>query len=177
MDRKKELQEAKDAANKIIEKIDRAMDYLDSAEFWGMWDIFGGDFFSSLKKRNKIEEANEYINDITDSVKVLDKELKDVDMVLPEEISNTMSDRTFDIWLDNIFTDLRVQEEIKEAMKELREFRNGIEDLLIRLDDEIEEFGKQELDKNDLIQNKLIMSVTKLSSLNGQNLADEIIKL
>lgn len=142
MDRKKELQEAKDAANKVIEKIDRAMDSLDSAEFWGMWDIFGGDFFSSLKKRNKIEEANECIKDIVDSVKVLNKELKDVDMVLPEEVSNTMNDRTFDIWLDNIFTDLRVQEEIKEAMKELREFRNGIEDLLIRLDDEIEELGK-----------------------------------
>lgn len=142
MDRKKELQEAKDAANKIIEKIDRAMDYLDSAEFWGMWDIFGGDFLSSWSKRNKIEEANECIKDILDSVKVLNKELKDVDMILPEEISNTMSDRTFDIWLDNIFTDLRVQEEIKEAMKELREFKNGIEDLLIRLDDEIGKLEK-----------------------------------
>lgn len=142
MDRKKELQEAKDAANKIIEKIDRAMDYLDSAEFWGMWDIFGGDFLSSWSKRNKIEEANECIKDIVDSVKVLNKELKDVDMVLPEEVSNTMNDRTFDIWLDNIFTDLRVQEEIKEAMNELREFRNVVEDLVIRLDDEIEELGK-----------------------------------
>lgn len=142
MDRKKELQEAKDAANKIIEKIDIAMDYLDSAEFWGMWDIFGGDFLSSWSKRNKIEEANECIKDIVDSVKVLNKELKDVDMVLPEEVSNTMNDRTFDIWLDNIFTDLRVQEEIKEAMNELREFRNVVEDLVIRLDDEIEELGK-----------------------------------
>lgn len=142
MDRKKELQEAKDAANKIIEKIDSAIDYLDTAEFWGMWDIFGGDFLSSWSKRNKIEEANECIKDIVDSVKVLNKELKDVDMVLPEEISNTMSDRTFDIWLDNIFTDLRVQEEIKDAMKELREFKNGIEDLLIRLDDEIGKLGK-----------------------------------
>lgn len=142
MDRKKELQEAKDTANKIIEKTDRAMDYLDSAEFWGMWDIFGGDFLSSWSKRNKIEEANECIKDIVDSVKVLNKELKDVDMVLPEEVSNTMNDRTFDIWLDNIFTDLRVQEEIKEAMNELREFRNVVEDLVIRLDDEIEELGK-----------------------------------
>lgn len=142
MDRLKELQEAKDAANKIIEKIDRAMDYLDSAEFWGMWDIFGGDFLSSWSKRNKIEEANECIKDIVDSVKVLNKELKDVDMVLPEEVSNTLNDRTFDIWLDNIFTDLRVQEEIKDAMEELSEFKNGIEDLLIRLDDEIEELGK-----------------------------------
>lgn len=142
MDRLKELQEAKDAANKVIEKIDIALDTLDSAKFWGMWDMFGGDFFSSWKKRDKIEEANEYIKDIVDSVKVLEKELKDVDMVLPEEISNTMSDRVFDIWFDNFFTDLRVQGEIKYAMRELREFRDEIEKLYIRLEDEIEELGK-----------------------------------
>ena len=142
MDRLKELQEARDQSGKVIEKIDIALDTLDTAEFWGMWDMFGGDFFSSWKKRDKIEEANEYIKDIVDSVKVLEKELKDVDMVLPEEISNTMSDRVFDIWFDNFFTDLRVQGEIKYAMRELREFRDEIEKLYIRLEDEIEELGK-----------------------------------
>lgn len=142
MDRLKELQEARDQSGKVIEKIDIALDTLDTAEFWGMWDMFGGDFFSSWKKRDKIEEANEYIKDIVDSVKVLEKELKDVDMVLPEEISNTMGDRAFDIWFDNFFTDLRVQGEIKSAIRELREFRDGIEKLYIRLEDEIEELGK-----------------------------------
>lgn len=142
MDRLKELQEARDQSGKVIEKIDIALDTLDTAEFWGMWDMFGGDFFSSWKKRDKIEEANEYIKDIVDSVKVLEKELKDVDMVLPEEISNTMGDRVFDIWFDNFFTDLRVQGEIKSAIRELREFRDGIEKLYIRLEDEIEELEK-----------------------------------
>lgn len=142
MDRLKELKEAKDQAVIVIEKIDRALDTLDSAEFWGMWDMFGGEFFSSWKKRNKIEEANEYIKDITDSVKDLERELKDVDMVLPGEISDTVGDRFFDIWFDNIFTDLRVQGEIKSTMRELREFRNGIEKLYIRLEDEIGKLEK-----------------------------------
>ena len=142
MDRLKELKEAKDQAVIVIEKIDRALDALDSAEFWGMWDMFGGEFFSSWKKRNKIEEANRYIKDITDSVKDLEKELKDVDMVLPEEISNTMNDRVFDIWFDNIFTDMKVQRKIKGSIRELRDFRDGIEKLYIRLEDEIEEQKK-----------------------------------
>lgn len=142
MDRLKELKEAKDQAVIVIEKIDRALDTLDSAEFWGMWDMFGGEFFSSWKKRNKIEEANRYIKDITDSVKDLERELKDVDMVLPGEISDTVGDRFFDIWFDNFFTDLRVQGEIKSAMRELREFRNGIEKLYIRLEDEIGKLEK-----------------------------------
>lgn len=142
MDRLKELQEVRDRAVIVIEKIDRALDTLDNAKFWGMWDMFGGEFFSSWKKRNKIKEANRYIEGITDSVKDLEKELKDVDMVLPEEISNTMGDRAFDIWFDNIFTDLRVQGEIKSAIRELREFRNGIEELYIRLEDEIKKLEK-----------------------------------
>ena len=142
MDRLKELQEARDQAVIVIEKIDIALDTLDSAKFWGMWDMFGGEFFSSWKKRNKIEKANRYIEGITDSVKDLEKELKDVDMVLPEEISNTMGDRAFDIWFDNFFIDLRVHGEIKSAMRELRQFRNGIEELYIRLEDEIEELEK-----------------------------------
>lgn len=142
MDRLKELKEAKDQAVIVIEKIDRALDALDSAEFWGMWDMFGGEFFSSWKKRNKIEEANRYIKDITDSVKDLERELKDVDMVLPEEISNTMGDRVFDIWFDNIFTDMKVQRKIKGSIRELRDFRSVVEDLVIRLEDEIEKLEK-----------------------------------
>ncbi|WP_237037409.1 hypothetical protein [Mediannikoviicoccus vaginalis] len=142
MDRLKELQEARDQAVIVIEKIDRALDTLDNAKFWGMWDMFGGEFFSSWKKRNKIKEANQYIEGITDSVKDLEKELKDVDMVLPEEISNTMGDRALDIWFDNIFTDMRVQGEIKSSIRELRDFRDVVEDLVIRLDHEIEKLGK-----------------------------------
>ena len=142
MDRLKELQEARDRAVIVIEKIDRALDTLDNAKFWGMWDMFGGEFFSSWKKRNKIKEANRYIEGITDSVKDLEKELKDVDMVLPEEISNTMGDRVFDIWFDNIFTDMKVQREIKGSIRELRDFRNVVEDLVIRLGDEIEKLEK-----------------------------------
>ena len=142
MNRLKELQEARDQAVIVIEKIDRALDTLDSAKFWGMWDMFGGEFFSSWKKRNKIKEANQYIEGITDSVKDLEKELKDVDMVLPEEISNTMNDRVFDIWFDNIFTDMKVQREIKSSIRELRDFRNVVEDLVIRLEDEIEKLEK-----------------------------------
>ena len=142
MDRLKELKEARDQAVIVIEKTDRALDTLDSAKFWGMWDMFGGEFFSSWKKRNKIKEANRYIEGITDSVKDLEKELKDVNMVLPEEISNTMNDRVFDIWFDNIFTDMKVQREIKGSIRELKEFRDVVEDLVIRLDDEIEKLGK-----------------------------------
>lgn len=67
----------------------------------------------------------------------LRKELKDVDISLPLEISDTMEDNFFDVFFDNIFTDLRVNGEIKKKLAELRDFRQNIEELIQRLDQEI----------------------------------------
>lgn len=58
MDQLKELKEAKRAAEEVIARIDHALSSLESASSWGLWDLFGGDFFSSWMKRGKIQDAN-----------------------------------------------------------------------------------------------------------------------
>ncbi|WP_300409559.1 hypothetical protein [Lagierella sp.] len=142
MDRIKELLEAKEAANEVIDSIDNATSYLNSARTWGKWDIFAGGFITSLLKRNKINKANQYIYGISESLENLNKELADVNMTLPESVRDSISDRALDMWFDNIFTDLRVQGEIKESLRQLAVFRESILDLIKRLDLEIEKLGK-----------------------------------
>lgn len=121
----------------MISRIDNAISSLDSASSWGWFDLFGGEFFSSLIKREKIRDANRHIDDISESLHRFNKELEDVDMHLPVGISDTLSDNAFDVWFDNIFTDIRVQGEIKEQLNELREFRGAIAELIQRLNSEI----------------------------------------
>lgn len=140
MDRLKELNEAKAAANDTLEKIDRAISSLDSASNWGLLDILGGGLISSFAKRDKINTANEYIKDISYSLRVLNKELKDVNTNLPYEVSDTMADNVLDIWFDNIFTDLMVQSEIKDALNRLNELRMVIIKLLQNIDAEINNY-------------------------------------
>ncbi|MGT2745242.1 hypothetical protein ACVRW4_07975 [Streptococcus phocae subsp. phocae] len=137
MDRLKELREAREAAQEVIVRIDHATSSLDSALSWGKWDIFVGEFFTSWIKRNKIKEANQNIHEITESLKTLNKELVDVNMNLPEGVSDTVSDNAWDIWFDNIFTDIRVQGEIKDFLKQLAVFRKSILDLISTLESEI----------------------------------------
>ena len=142
MDRLKELYEAKTAAQEVVARIDSALSSLDSASSWGIIDLFGGGMFSSFVKRERIKGANSDIKEISRSLSLLNKELEDVNMHLPAEISDAMSDNIFDICLDNIFTDIRVQGEIKEQMTELKNFRASVIELIEKLSSEIETYER-----------------------------------
>ena len=139
MDRLKELKEAKAAANQVIIKIDAGLNQLESASSWGILDILGGGLFSSLVKRNKIGEANHSLDEISSSLKALNKELSDVNISLPDAIPDRLTDELFDLVFDNIFTDIRVQGEIKENLIALKELRHAIAEIRDKLDRQIRE--------------------------------------
>lgn len=137
MDRLKELNEAKDVAREVVARIDNAVRSLGIASSWGVWDILGGGLFPNLIKRGKIKEANLDMQAISSSLNRLNKELEDVNMTLPAEVSAKVSDNVLDVWFDNIFTDIRVQREIKESLTGLKEFRLQTMRLIERIDSEI----------------------------------------
>ena len=139
MDRLKELKEAKEAANQVIIRIDAGLNQLKSASSWGILDIFGGGLFSSLVKRNKIGEANRSLDELSLSLKSLNKELSDVDISLPDAIPDRLSDELFDLVFDNIFTDIRVQGEIKENLIALKELRHAVVEIRDKVDRQIRE--------------------------------------
>lgn len=137
MARLQELKEAKEKAQIVLNSTDEALNFLKSASNWSLFDLLGGEGISSLMKRSKIKKANKEIERMTWELEELRKELRDVDISLPLEISDTMEDNFFDVFFDNIFTDLRVNGEIKRKLAELRDFRQNIEELIQRLDQEI----------------------------------------
>ncbi|WP_276864529.1 hypothetical protein [Anaerococcus tetradius] len=137
MARLQELQEAKEKAQVVLKSTDEALNFLKSASNWSLFDLLGGEGITSLMKRSKIKKANKEIERMTLELEELRKKLKDVDISLPLEISDTMEDNFFDVFFDNIFTDLRVNGEIKKKLAELRDFRQNIEELIQRLDQEI----------------------------------------
>lgn len=138
MDKEKEIKEAKVAAVEVLLRLDEAVKSLDGASKMSMIDIFGGAFFSVIKRKH-IQEANLSIKEAGIYLKSLNEELDDIGMKLPKEISDTMSDNVMDIYFDNIFTDIRVAGEIKEKLDELKNFRTSIENLIIKLDAELDE--------------------------------------
>ena len=94
---------------------------------------------NTIKSVKQLSSYNGY------SLSLLNKELKDANIELPQEISNTTADITFDIWFNNIFTDVRVQGEIKDSLNKLRKFRKSILEVVKNLDDEISKYGVKNL--------------------------------
>lgn len=140
MNRLKELQEAKVAAQHVLLRMDNAIKSLENAKSWGWWDMFGGGMLTSMFKRDNIRNANEDIREISQALHRLNQELEDVNMTLPLEINDTISDTVFDVWFDNIFTDWHVQDEVSKKLVEIKQFRSELGALIERLDREIHYF-------------------------------------
>ena len=122
----KELEEAQQAAQEVLVHLDKGIELLQSASKWGMWDLLGGDFLPSLIKRRKIQAANQEIEALAQSLRYLNQELADVSMALPQGIADGLKDNFFDTWFDNVFTDARVQSDIKDQLQALQRMRRSI---------------------------------------------------
>lgn len=130
MDPSQEFLEARDALLAVINQIDNVEESLSKARSWGVWDMIGGGLFSSLLKRSHIREANDKLDDLEDLLVTAQKELLNINLGM---VSNSNYDFCVDIVFDNIFTDLRVQSEIKAIQAQLVELRKQVADILDHL--------------------------------------------
>ena len=79
---KKEVQEAIAAGEKALRSLYAAEEKLKSAGDWGLFDMFGGGFFSSYMKHSKIRDAEALLERAKEHLLVFQRELKDVGCLL-----------------------------------------------------------------------------------------------
>lgn len=139
----KELQEAIDAGEVVLTKLEEAIKKLDSASNWGMFDIFGGDLISSMVKHSKINDAQDKIAAVQVSVQRFQKELKDVQAQELSNISISVGLEMFDIVFDNIFSDFMVQNKIEKARDNVHSFFQDVKKIVTSLHRRKEENQKQ----------------------------------
>lgn len=152
-----ETEEALEAANRVTNTANSAMQHLESSENWATYDIWGGGgIISHLAKYDHIDEAKMQFNRLNSQVKDFEKELLDVsinDTYISLGIDSTT--RAVDFWFDNIFTDLRVRDKIRDDMEQLRNLCDKINRVINKLESNRVEvkkkLGEAEVKKNDLI--------------------------
>lgn len=122
-----EIREAIDAGERVLISLRAAQDKLNSARNWGIFDMIGGSFFSSLMKRSQIDGASEYMAQAQLDLRRLQKELRDIQvpMDLKIEVSDFLS--FADVFFDNLLVDWMVQNKIAEA-------RGQVEDAIFRVE-------------------------------------------
>lgn len=129
----REIKEAQEALLDLKDEIDSVIKMTESASRWGIFDIFADSSLVSFVKRGKIKDINSGLEIIREKLEVAKKELGDVRINLDEEISDTSYDFFVDIIFDNIFTDMRVNREIKEIRENLFDLKERVEEILKKL--------------------------------------------
>lgn len=150
---KKELQEAIDAGNCVLEGIEAVEESLEDAEGYGSWDIMGGGMMVDMMKHSSLDDAKEQVDYVQSLMRNFRTELADVKMDLDIQINTDGFARFADFFFDGLFADLSMQDRIHEAQESVEESRDKVEEVIERLkklfqeeNDQIAEF-QHEIDQ------------------------------
>ncbi len=133
MSQEKELKEARQALLDLKNEIDKTIKITESASRWGLFDLLADSGLVGLVKRGKIKDINSNLKIVRDKLEVAKRELNDIRIDLDEEIPDSTYDFFVDVIFDNIFTDLRVNGEIKEIREKLEDLGDRVDELLRKL--------------------------------------------
>lgn len=133
MSQEKELKEASQALLDLKNEIDKTIKITESASRWGLFDLFADSGLVGLVKRGKIKDINSNLKIVRDKLEVAKRELNDIRIDLDEEIPDSTYDFFVDVIFDNIFTDLRVNREIKEIREKLEDLGDRVDELLRKI--------------------------------------------
>lgn len=129
-----EVAQAFSAGRAAHDHLTRAAKALSSAHDWSSYDTWlGGGAISSSIKHGRIDTASRHLRAAARALQVFRSELADVEFELPTELAVSPTVRTLDIWFDNIFSDVRVRDQIIRAERTTARNLAGVTSALRRV--------------------------------------------
>lgn len=118
-DQEKEIKEAIYAVDTTLSYLKEAKGYLSSASNWGIFDMLGGGFFSTMIKRGKMNDANRCLEKAKRSVINTKKELNDINQTIDVDLEIDGFLSFADYFFDGLVADWMVQSKINSAQKQV----------------------------------------------------------
>lgn len=134
-DFEKEKREAADAGNRALRSLKAAQENLSSAKNWGIWDMLGGGFISTMAKHSKMDRAKENLAKARSDLKSFSRELQDVNMACHLDIETGDFLSFADWFFDGFVVDWMVQDRINQASRQVEEAIHRVERILRQLQD------------------------------------------
>ena len=129
----KEKREAIAAGNRALQSLRAAQDNLNSAKNWGMWDMFGGGFLSTMMKHGKMDQAKQNMEQAKYDLRAFSRELQDVHMMFHLDIETGDFLSFADWFFDGFVVDWMVQDRIRQASRQVAEAIRRVEEILWQL--------------------------------------------
>lgn len=129
----KEKREAIEAGQRALQSLRYAQDNLHSAKNWGLVDMFGGGFLSTMAKHSKMNRAQQYMEQAKYDLRNFSRELNDVNMACNLHIETNDFLAFADFFFDGFVADWLVQKRINNARSQVNEAIRRTEQILRQL--------------------------------------------
>ena len=132
--RDKELVEAYEAGVVAAKWLAAAEAKFSSARSWSNWDSFGGGgLITDMVKYDRVDEATASLRACNQALQALSRELTDLGMAAVGAVQVDGLTRGFDVWFDNIFSDLSVRSRIINAHQRVQQLRAAVAQVVEQL--------------------------------------------
>ena len=125
-DIEKEKREAIEAGRRALNSLQAAKENLNSAKNWGLVDMFGGGFFTTMLKHSKMDQAKYDLRNFS-------RELNDVNMACNLNIDTGDFLSFADYFFDGFVVDWVVQDRINNAKRQVEEAIRRTESIVNQL--------------------------------------------
>lgn len=123
----KELTEALNAGDHVLDQIERIEDSLSSASNWGIADMFSDSFLTDMFKYGKLDHAQTEMNELNRLLRIYSRELKDLDVDLHLSANIGTGMQFADFFFDNIVTDVMAFRRINNLRDQVADIRRQVE--------------------------------------------------
>ncbi|MCB2289336.1 hypothetical protein LGK97_06100 [Clostridium sp. CS001] len=137
----KEVKEAINSGNNVLDALNGMISSLKSAEGWGTWDMLGGGAIATMVKHSKIDEAKDAASEVQSCLNSFNRELADVSQISSVNLGIDISSfETFaDYFFDGLISDWMVQSKIKNSLSNTIEKKRSVENIIYKLQSELKE--------------------------------------
>ncbi len=115
----REISEAIDAADQALMYLNQARHSLNKAGNWGLVDLFGGGFLSTLLKHSHMDSAQRELEQARQAVRRFSRELQDVHAAMDVNLDTGDFLSFADYFFDGLIADWMVQSRISTAKRQV----------------------------------------------------------
>lgn len=140
----KEINEAIKVGKKARRISEQLISVLEDAEHYSYLDLATRDSFAVLKKYDHLEEASELSQQLSSALNNFKAELADVEIYNDMDITVDSDERFIDWFFDNVFTDYRFLNNVRDLLSEAQKLKSDIAYALAMLSDKLDENNKEQ---------------------------------
>lgn len=146
-----ELSEAIAAGTEALQTSANVLQNMESAKDLATIDLLGGGFLVDLAKHDRLDEAQQNVEQLQVQLQRFNKELSDVTIRSYIQVSIDGMLKFADFFFDGLLADATVLERIRQAIDQVEQTREDILSILRQLQDEMEEVRR----KRDRVRKEL----------------------